>query len=129
MTFKQLSGMILDAAIQVHRVLGPGLLEKAYEFALMTELELRGLRVRRQVPVSVVYRGRELPNAYFIDLLVEERVVIEIKVVDKLIDVHKAQLLTYLKCGDYRLGQLLNFAHPPLIDGYVRLANKLDEDA
>ena len=63
MTFKQLSGIILDAAIQVHRALGPGLLEKAYEFALMTELEHRGLRVRRQVPVSVWYRNRELPNA------------------------------------------------------------------
>ena len=104
MTFKELSATILDAAIAVHRALGPGLLEKAYEFALMHELQLRGLRVERQVAVSVWYRGKELRDAYFIDLLVEGKVVIELKVVEELIDVHRSQLLTYLKCGDYRLG-------------------------
>src|SRR3954470_24388497 len=104
MEINDVSGQIVDAAIKVHSVLGPGLLESAYQVCLAHELRKRGLAVRREVLMPVTYDGIELDVAYRIDLLVEECVVVEIKAVAKIIPVHEAQLLSQLKLGDYRVG-------------------------
>ncbi|GJQ21883.1 MAG: hypothetical protein HBSIN02_22380 [Bacteroidia bacterium] len=112
---------VIGAAIEVHKVLGPGLLESAYESALRKEMELQGLQVRHQVPLPVVYKGDRVELGYRIDLLVEERVIVEIKAVDALHDVHLAQILTYLKLSGRRLGLLINFNVARLKDGIRRV--------
>jgi GxxExxY protein len=119
------AGAVVDAAIEVHRCLGPGLLESAYELSLARELELRSVPVARQVPLSVSYKGLALGSAYRLDLVVDETVVVEIKAVERLDSIHTAQLLTYLKLGDYRLGMLLNFNARLMKDGIRRVANAL----
>jgi GxxExxY protein len=116
----ELTEAIIGAAIEVHRSLGPGLLESAYERCLTHELKLRGLRVRNQVPLSLVYKGLQLDGAYRIDLVVEELVVIEVKAVDTLLPLHEAQLITYLKLSQMSVGLLINFCVPVLKDGIVR---------
>ena len=123
MEYRDITQIILDAAIEVHRRLGPGLLEKTYQRCLAHELSLRGLSVQTEVSLRIEYKGLVVSDAYRIDILVEDMVVIELKAVDQLINVHKAQVLTYLKTGDYKLGLLINFNQPRLIDGYVRIAN------
>jgi GxxExxY protein len=100
---------IVDAGFQVHRALGPGLLESAYEACLAFELQDRGLMVRRQVALPVNYRGLQLDAGYRLDLLIEERIIIEIKAIDALSRVHEAQILTYLKLSGHKLGFLMNF--------------------
>ena len=100
---------VVDAAIKVHRVLGPGLLESAYEQCLSHELSLRGLRVRRQVVLPVVYEGLRLDAGYRLDMVVDDAVVVEIKAVEALSRLHEAQILTYLRLSGLRLGFLLNF--------------------
>ncbi|MGH7620200.1 MAG: GxxExxY protein [Gemmatimonadaceae bacterium] len=125
MQINDVSGQIVDAAMTVHSVLGPGLLEAAYQVCLAHELRKRGLVVRREVRVPVRYDGVVLDVAYRIDLLVEECVVVEIKVVSKIIPVHEAQLLSQLKLGDYRVGLLINFNVAHLKDGIVRKVNRL----
>ena len=127
MRINEISGQILDSAIEVHRVLGPGLLEAVYEAALAIELESRGLRVQRQVSVAVFYKGADLEMGFRLDLLVENCVIIELKSVEKLERVHNKQLQTYLKLADKRLGLLINFNVPLLKDGFVRLVNGLEE--
>jgi len=117
-----LSGQILDAAIEVHRELGPGLLESAYEHCLCYELQLRGLRYERQVALPVVYKGIELDCGYRLDILVENLIVIELKAVECLEDIHMAQVLTYLRLSKMPLGLLINFNVPLLKDGFKRLA-------
>ncbi len=119
------SERVLDAALRVHRTLGPGLLASAYRQCLALELEDMGLTVRQEVPVAVVYRGMRHDPAYRIDLLVGELVIVEVKSVAALKPVHSAQLLTYLRHADYPLGMLLNFNAKRLMDGYVRMVNKL----
>src|ERR1700685_3261659 len=104
-----LTGQIVDAGMQVHKELGPGLLESAYETCLAFELESRGLVVRRQVVLPVVYRGLTLDAGDKIDLLVEEQIILEIKAIDALTRVHEAQILTYLKLSGHRVGFLMNF--------------------
>lgn len=116
---------ILGCALAVHRVLGPGLLESAYEACLAYEFTKTGLAFRRQVPMPIRYDGVELEVGYRLDLLVEERVVIEVKAVDRLNDVHRAQLISYMKLGGYRLGYLLNFNVKVLKDGISRMVNGL----
>ena len=111
------------AGLEVHKELGPGLLEKAYERALAHELSLRNLRVQTQVPLSLNYKGLEIQNAYFIDTLVEGTLVLEIKSVEADHDNHKAQLLTYLRCGGFPLGLLMNFKPALFKDGVARVAN------
>ena len=111
--------------MKVHSVLGPGLLETAYQFCLAHELRLRGLVVRREVLVPIRYEGIELDAAYRIDLLVEDCVVVEIKSVAKIIAVHEAQLLSQLKLGDYRVGLMINFNVVHLRDGIIRKVNRL----
>lgn len=119
----ELSKIIIGCAIEVHKQLGPGLLESAYQECLCYELKQAGLIVQKEKPMPIVYKEVKLDHGYRIDLLVEERVVIEIKTVDILNDVHTAQVLTYLKLGNYKLGLLLNFQVSVLKNGIKRLIN------
>lgn len=125
MTVNDVSGTIVDAAMRVHSALGPGLLESAYEGCLAFELIERGLSIQRPMELPVVYRGHRVDVGYRIDLLVETVVVVEIKSVERLIPIHEAQLLTYLKLSDKRLGLLLNFNVLRLKDGIKRMVNHL----
>ena len=119
-----LTEQIIGAAIRVHRALGPGLLESAYEACLEYELRDLGLRVERQRPLPVVYRSVKLDCAYRLDLVVEDKVIIEVKAVDALLPVHKAQLLSYLKLSGIEVGLLINFHVTLLKHGIVRLVNE-----
>ncbi len=112
---------IIGAAIDVHRALGPGLLESAYEACLCLELGLRGLGFSSQVALPVDYKGRRVDAGYRLDLVVERKVVVELKAVERLLPVHEAQLLTYLRLGGFPTGLLLNFNVPVLKDGIRRM--------
>lgn len=125
MTENELSQIIIGKAIEVHRILGPGLLESAYQECLCYELQVAGLNVEKEKGLSVVYKEIELQQGYRIDLLVERKVVIEIKTVETLTDVHTAQILTYMKLGDYKLGLLINFNTKLLKQGIKRFVNNL----
>ena len=118
-----LSHLIIGAAIEVHRLIGPGLLESVYEAALCKELRLRGLLVDRQVSVPVKYKGEVLDCHIKLDLLVDRKVIVEVKAVETLIYVHKAQLLTYLRLQSLWLGLLINFNVEVLRDGVRRVLN------
>lgn len=117
--------LIVPATMQVHAALGAGLLESAYEACLAYELAKHGLMVERQVSMPVVYESVRLDVGYRIDLLLERKVVVEIKAVDRVIPAHLAQILTYLKLGGYKLGFLLNFNVAHMRDGIKRVANGL----
>ena len=117
------SQAVIGAAIEVHRGLGPGLLESVYEAALCRELWIRQIRVDRQVPVSVTYKGAVLESQIRIDLLVESTVVVEVKAVEKLAPIHRAQLITYLKLTGHTVGLLLNFNVELLRHGMRRVLN------
>lgn len=119
----QLATIIVDSALTVHRTLGPGLLERIYEQCLIQELTLRGIKVESQVALPIEYKGLHIDDALRIDVLVEKQVVIEIKAVETLLPVHEAQLLTYLRLSDNRLGLLINFNSPLIKDGIKRIAN------
>jgi len=119
------SGQIIAAAIKVHKNLGPGLLESSYEACLFYELEQLGLKVRKQVPMPLVYESVQLDVGYRIDLLVEDKVVVEVKSVDALNDVHLAQVLTYLKLSKLKLGLLINFNVMQVVKGVKRVVNGL----
>ncbi len=116
-----LSDRVIGAAITVHRQLGPGLLESAYRRCLQCELIARGVSVRAEVPVGIAYKGEVIEDAFKIDLLVEGRLVVELKAVDKLHPIHTSQVTTYLKLGGYRAGLLINFNVPVLKDGLKRV--------
>jgi GxxExxY protein len=111
---------IIGAAIEVHRNLGPGLLESAYEECLCHELQLRGLDFKRQVPLPLLYKGLRLDCGYKIDLIVRDEVILELKAIEKLLPIHEAQLLTYLRLTGRRVGLLINFNVPLLTQGIVR---------
>lgn len=113
----------MDAAYRVHSKLGPGLLESAYELALAFELERRGVKAIRQVVVPVYYEGVELGSGFVADLVVEDRVIVEIKSVESVSPVHKKQLLTYLRLTGRRVGLLINFGALLVKDGIFRVAN------
>lgn len=115
---------IVDSAIRVHTKLGPGMLESAYEACLSYELGKRALKVKSQVPMPIRYDDMMLDVGYRIDLLVQDAIVVELKCVEKLLPVHGAQLLSYLRMGDYRLGLLFNFNSIHLRDGIKRVVNK-----
>ena len=123
MTANQISGTIVDAAMKVHTSLGPGLLEEAYKVCLKHELQSRELTVLSEVTLPIVYRGVSLDIGYRIDLLVENTVIVELKSVNQLAPIHKAQLLTYLKLSKKSLGSLFNFNSVHLKDGIIRLIN------
>jgi GxxExxY protein len=115
-----ISERIIGAAIEVHKALGPGLTESAYEECLCRELAVRGIGVERQLPLPVEYKGIRLDCSYRLDLLVEQSVVVEIKSLSSIEPIHEAQLLTYLKLGGWKLGLLINFNVPALKDGIRR---------
>jgi GxxExxY protein len=123
MELNEISGQVIGAAIEVHRELGAGLLESAYEACLVHELRHRGVQVEQQVPQPVFYKGLQLKCGYRLDLLVEEQVIVELKAVETLLPIHQAQLLTYLKLRKLRLGLLINFNVPILKNGIKRLLN------
>ena len=115
------SGQIVDAAIQVHRTLGPGLLENVYELCLEHELKKRGLAVSRQVALPVVYGGIELEAGLRLDLLVEDCVIVELKACESLLPIHRAQVLTYLRLSGHRVGLLINFNAELIKQGIKRI--------
>ena len=119
----EIGAIILDAAITVHRELGPGLLESAYQLALKRELELRGLKVRAKIPVELMYKSVSLGKAYEIDLLVEEEVIAENKSTDGIAPIFTFQVITYLKLYNKNLGYLINFNVPLLKDGFKRIVH------
>ena len=119
---------VIGAAIEVHRHLGPGLLESAYEDCLAHELTLRGIAFERQKPLPLEYKGLKLPCAYRLDLLVEGQVVAEIKAADGVAPIHEAQVLTYLRIGGWKVGLLINFHVPRLKDGIRRLVLGFPEE-
>jgi GxxExxY protein len=111
---------VLGAAIEVHKHLGPGLLESAYETCLCHELQLRGLSFKRQVQLPIDYKGCKIEGAYRLDLMIEEKVIVELKSVEGIHPIHEAQLMTYLKLSGMRVGFLMNFNVPMIKDGIVR---------
>jgi GxxExxY protein len=127
MTHSELTGLIIDVAIDIHRRLGPGLLESVYLHILAHELEKRGLRVRKEVPIPVVWETVRLDIGFRADLIVEEMVVLELKSVEAVAPVHKKQLLTYLRLAEKRAGLLLNFGAELMKDGITRVVNGLKE--
>ena len=120
----EISGKIIECSINVHKELGPGMLEGAYEVCLMHELLRAGLKTKSQVTLPIVYQGIRLDAGYRIDLLVEDSVIVELKAIERLLPVHEAQLLSYLRMSDLRLGLLINFNVRLLRDGVRRVVNK-----
>ena len=127
MTENEIAAVIVDAALSVHRALGPGLLESVYEAALAFELRDRGLEVQRQVPIPVRYRNVIFDEGFRADLVVEAKVIVELKSVERVAPVHSKQLLTHLLLADLRLGLLINFNVELLRDGIKRVVNGLEE--
>ncbi len=123
----EISERIIGAAIEVHKLLGPGLLESVYEEALCRELHLRGLRFLRQQSVPITYKGIKLGTDLRLDLLVENKVIVDLKAKEKLAEIDKPKLLTYLRLCDKQLGLILNFHVELLRDGIYRVVNNLQE--
>ena len=122
----EISYKVIGAAIEVHRLLGgPGLLESIYESALCHELTLNDLRIKRQQPIPVIYKGITIREPYILDILVENKVIIEVKATEKELDLHKAQLLTYLRLTNIKLGLLINFGRGSVKEGICRVVNGL----
>jgi GxxExxY protein len=117
----QTTEAIIGAAIEVHKHLGPGLLESAYEECLCHELHLRNIPFQRQVPLPVVYKGTKLDCGYRIDLLVKNEVVVELKAIDSILPIHEAQALTYMRLGSWKVGLIINFNVPIVVKGIKRL--------
>ncbi|KAA6313633.1 hypothetical protein EZS27_035623 [termite gut metagenome] len=122
-TYNTLSRKIIGAAIDVHKELGPGLLESVYECCLEEELFRRGLQVKKQVALPIFYKGKMLDKDFRIDLLVEDKIIIELKSISEIHEIHEVQLLTYLKLSGKKLGLLINFNVPVLIQGVKRRIN------
>lgn len=127
MTENEIAREIVNAAFKVHTRLGPGLLESVYETVLAYELQKRGLRVVRQQPIPVVYEEVKMEDGFRADLIVEGRVIVELKSLEAVAPVHKKQLLTYLRLSDRRLGLLINFGSELIKDGITRVVNGLAE--
>ena len=119
----KLSGKILDSAITVHKEMGPGLLESVYEQCLLKEFEIRNIKTVNQLAIPLVYKGYELSKDYKIDILVENEIIIELKSVETMLPVFEAQIISYLKLADKRLGFLINFNVPILKQGFKRFVN------
>ena len=123
LAFPELTFKVIGCAIEVHRRLGPGLLEKTYRTCLQHELELQGIRVDAEVPIAINYRGIEVEASYRADLIVERSVLLELKAVEKLLPIHSMQTLTYLRLAQLPIGLLINFNVPSLKDGVRRFMN------
>lgn len=118
-----LTGQILDACIEVHKEMGPGLLESVYELCLIKEFELRNIEAANQIPVPLLYKGYEISKEFRIDILVEGEVIVEIKSCERMLTVYEAQIISYLKLTKKRVGILVNFNEKFLKDGYKRFVN------
>ncbi len=127
MNTNKLSGRIIGAAIEVHKALGPGLLESAYEECMCLELDVMGLSFERQKPLPLLYREKKLDCAYRLDIVVENAIIVELKSCERIEPIHRAQVLTYLKLSGISLGLLLNFNVSLMRDGIVRIVNRFDE--
>ncbi len=127
MTENEIAREVVDGAYRIHTELGPGLLESVYEVSLAHELKKRGLRVDRQRPISIVYDSIRFDEGFRADVIVEDKVILELKSVERVSPVHKKQLLTYLRLADKRLGLLINFGEELVKDGISRVVNGLQE--
>ena len=127
MTENEIGTICIAAAIDVHRHLGPGLLESVYEIVLAHELEERGLKVERQVPISIVYKGISFDEAFRADLVVADKVILELKSVTEISRAHRKQIQTYLRLTDLKLGYIFNFGAALMKEGIVRAVNGLEE--
>jgi GxxExxY protein len=127
MNENQIATEVVDAAVKIHSTLGPGLLESVYEVVLARELERRGLRVERQVPIPIEYDGLRFDEGFRADIIVEGKVILELKSVEQLAKVHHKQLFTYLKLTNKRLGLLLNFGADLMKEGIKRIAHRLED--
>ena len=127
MTENEIVKMVVNAAYKIHTTLGPGLLESVYEVALAYELEKLGLKVSRQQSIPIAYENLKFEEGFRADIIVENKVIIELKSVEEIAKVHKKQLLTYLRLTDKRLGLLINFGAALIKEGLFRIVNKLDE--
>lgn len=121
----KISEIIVGAAIEVHRILGPGLLESVYHSCMKKELLDRSLYFESEVPITVKYKGEMLQDAYRLDLLIENKVIVELKAIERLADMHRAQMLTYLRISNKKLGLLMNFNESTLKAGLKRVVNNL----
>jgi len=127
MTEDEIGRLIVDVAVRIHREVGPGLMETVYEVILAHELRRSGLRVERQVPIPITYEGLRFDEGFRADLIVENKVIVELKCAERLSNAHKKQLLTYLRLTDKRLGYLLNFSEALMKHGITRTVNRLHE--
>ena len=129
LSFNELTERVIGACIEIHRALGPGLLESAYEECLCHELSVAGIKFERQKPLPVRYKEVSLECGYRLDLVVEQKLIVELKAVEGLLPIHEAQLLTYLKLSGTTLGLLINFNVPVLKSGIKRIANNFQDSA
>ena len=129
MTENEVATIVVDVAFKIHSTLGPGLLESVYKSIMAVELQRRGLKVRIEVPLPVVWEGLRIEQGFRLDLLVEEIVIVELKSIEVLAPVHKKQVLTYLRLTDKRLGLLINFGAAYIKDGMIRIVNGLNEQS
>jgi GxxExxY protein len=129
MTENTIAREIVDAAFHIHTALGPGLLESVYDAVLAYELSQRSLRVVRQQPIPVVYKNVRIDTGFRADMVIEDKVIVEVKSVEMLAPVHKKQLFTYLRLADKRLGLLINFQVALIKDGIIRIVNGLPDDS
>ena len=127
MNENEIGTKLLEAAIQIHRELGPGLLEAVYEVILARELSDRGLRVQRQVPVPIVFKGIRFDEGFRADIIIENKVLLELKSIERIVPAHKKQVQTYLRLTGLKLGYLLNFGEAVLKSGITRCVNGLEE--
>ena len=126
-SINQTTEAVIGAAIEVHKHLGPGLLESAYEECLCHELSLRNIPFQKQVPLPVVYKGTKLDCGYRVDLLVKDEVVVELKAIESILPIHEAQTLTYMRLGSWKVGLIINFNTPIVVKGIKRLVLGLKE--
>ncbi|MBK9207230.1 MAG: GxxExxY protein [Anaerolineales bacterium] len=126
-SINQTTEAVIGAAIEVHKHLGPGLLESAYEECLCHELSLRNIPFQKQVPLPVVYKGTKLDCGYRVDLLVKDEVVVELKAIESILPIHEAQALTYMRLGSWKVGLIINFNAPIVVKGIKRLVLGLKE--
>lgn len=126
MTENELAAIVVDTSLNIHKSLGPGLLESAYESILVYDLGIKCLQVERQVPLPLIWHGMIVHDSFRADIIVEKKLIIELKSVEKLLPVHKKQVITYLKVSGFKLGLLLNFGSSLMKEGIVRLVNGLD---
>jgi GxxExxY protein len=121
--YERVAREIFLASLEVHKAMGPGLLESVYELCLIKELQLRGLIIESQVPIPLIFKGYELSKEYRVDILVERSVIIELKAVEALLPIHDAQIISYLKLANKKMGFLINFNVPMIKNGFKRFVN------